>query len=55
LDHQTIYLFNSFRRRLLDAYDKDIWDAGRKVVSAMWDALGWIWHGKFAANNLKTI
>jgi len=38
-------LFNSFRRRLLDAYDKDIWDAGRKVVSAIWDALGWIWHG----------
>nr|CAG4637032.1 EOG090X06SH [Ceriodaphnia reticulata]SVE72955.1 EOG090X06SH [Ceriodaphnia reticulata] len=29
----------------MDAYDKDIWDAGRKVVSAIWDALGWIWHG----------
>lgn len=34
------------RRRLIDAYDKDIWDAGRKVVSAIWDALGWIWHGE---------
>ncbi len=29
----------------MDAYDKDIWDAGRKVVSAIWDALGWFWHG----------
>ena len=29
----------------MDAYDKDIWDAGRKTVSAMWDALGWFWHG----------
>ena len=29
----------------MDAYDKDIWDAGRKVVSAIWDTFGWIWHG----------
>ena len=29
----------------MDAYDKDIWEAGRKVVSAIWDALGWLWHG----------
>lgn len=33
------------RHRLRDAYDKDIWEAGRKAVSAIWDALGWIWHG----------
>ncbi len=26
----------------MDAYDKDIWDAGRKVVSAIWDALGYL-------------
>jgi hypothetical protein len=46
-------LFDSLRRRLLDAYDKDIWDAGRKVVSAIWDALGWIWHGNFFKFNYK--
>ena len=34
------------RQRLLDAYDNDIWDAGRKIVSAIWDAIGWTWHGK---------
>lgn len=40
-----LYIYKLHRYRLLDAYDKDIWDAGRKVVSAIWDALGWIWHG----------
>ena len=40
------FLHFFYRRRLMDAYDKDIWDAGRKVVSAIWDALGWIWHGE---------
>lgn len=29
----------------MDAYDKDIWEAGRKVVCAIWEALGWFWHG----------
>jgi len=35
----------------MDAYDKDIWEAGRKFVSAIWDALGWYWHGKFYSKN----
>ena len=35
----------------MDAYDKDIWEAGRKFVSAIWDALGWYWHGKFSSKN----
>ena len=30
---------------MLDAYDRDIWEAGRKVVSAIWEAHGCFWHG----------
>lgn len=41
-DLETLY----FRRRLKDAYEKDIWEAGRKMVSAIWDSLGWFWHGR---------
>jgi len=40
-----LYIYRLHRRRLLDALDNDIWDAGRKMVSAMWDSLGYIWHG----------
>jgi len=40
-----LYIYRLHRQRLLDAYDNDIWDAGRKIVSAIWDAIGWTWHG----------
>lgn len=40
-----LYIYKLHRHRLRDAYDKDIWEAGRKVVAAIWDALGWFWHG----------
>lgn len=40
-----LYIYKLHRQRLRDAYDRDIWEAGRKVVSAIWEAHGCIWHG----------
>ena len=34
-----------YRRLREAATDWDIAKAGREVVSALWDAQGWIWHG----------
>jgi len=41
----VLYIYRLHGQRILDAYDNDKWDAGRKAVSAIWDAVGWIWHG----------
>lgn len=38
-------LLNFSRERLRQAYEADWKDAGSKVVAALWDAHGWIWHG----------
>lgn len=30
---------------MLDAFDRDIWEAGRKIVCAIWEAHGRLWDG----------
>ena len=35
-----------FRHRLRSAYGTDWRNASRNVVAAVWDAHGWIWHGR---------
>ncbi|XP_043485208.1 transmembrane protein 68 [Leptopilina heterotoma] len=40
-----LYVYKIHRERLRQAYEADWKDAGSKVVAALWDAHGWIWHG----------
>ncbi|XP_051168486.1 transmembrane protein 68 [Leptopilina boulardi] len=40
-----LYVYKIHRARLRQAYESDWRDAGSKVVAALWDAHGWIWHG----------
>lgn len=40
-----LYVYKIHRARLRQAYETDWRDAGSKVVAALWDAHGWIWHG----------
>lgn len=37
-------------RQTLQTGDK--WNAARRAVGALWDAHGWIWHGKFQFQEL---
>ncbi|ODN05145.1 Transmembrane protein [Orchesella cincta] len=40
-----LYIYKWHRHRLLDAYERDFWEGGRKSLAALWDAQGWLWHG----------
>lgn len=40
-----LYVYKIHRATLRQAYETDWRDAGSKVVAALWDAHGWIWHG----------
>lgn len=42
----NFYNFINFRHRLRNAYETDWRNASRNVVAAVWDAHGWIWHGR---------
>lgn len=45
-----LYIYKLHWSTLRSAYNtRDMWNAARKTVSAIWDAHGWIWHGN---NNL---
>lgn len=42
-----LYIYKWHWKRLKDTLERgDRWEAGRKTVAAIWDAHGWIWHGK---------
>ena len=34
------------RDTIREAYESHFWDGARKTVAALWDAHGWLWHGK---------
>lgn len=34
------------RYRLRDAFETDVYAGARKLIAAIWDAHGYIWHGK---------
>jgi hypothetical protein len=45
-----LYIHRVHKRRLIRSIQEaasewDIAKAGREIVSALWDAQGWIWHG----------
>lgn len=42
----TNFFSKIFRHRLRSAYGTDWRNASRNVVAAVWDAHGWIWHGR---------
>jgi len=42
-----------FRVKLRNAYGTAWRDTAVHMVAAVWDAHGWIWHGRFQFNNLS--
>uniref|UniRef100_A0A1B6J306 Phospholipid/glycerol acyltransferase domain-containing protein n=1 Tax=Homalodisca liturata TaxID=320908 RepID=A0A1B6J306_9HEMI len=40
-----LYIYKLHRYRLRDAFETDIYDGARKLIAAIWDAHGYIWHG----------
>jgi hypothetical protein len=46
LFYKSAFLMSSFRHRLRHAYETDFWNGAQKTVAAVWDAHGWIWHGR---------
>lgn len=45
------YVYKLHWRSLKDTFETgDKWEAARKAAGAIWDAHGWIWHGKLIFN-----
>lgn len=51
-----LYIYKLHWNTLRATYGQgDKWEAARRTASAVWDAHGWIWHGKYTFSYLRCL